>query len=113
MTTIIEFRKPEKAVTEHKLTQSEEILWNAVVKETYNKLLPSGLSQSLADEFLSEFRSLFIILLPKDIKIHFKEGMEEQAHQTQESINDHFIQCIGAALFDQLTGFLKRELNAH
>jgi len=110
MAEIIEFKKPEKVDIERELTESEKKLWNAVVKETYNELMPHGLSQSLADKFLAEFRSLFMILLPKDLKLHFKEGMDEEIQQTKESLDNYFLNCIGSIFYNQLTAFLKREL---
>lgn len=112
MAEIIEFKKPEKADIERELTDSEQKLWNAVVRETYNKLLPNGLSQNLADRFLAEFKPLFMIILPKDIKLYFEEGMDEQIQQTRESLDKYFLDCIGSVLYNQLTLFLKRELDA-
>lgn len=110
MGQIIEFIKPKDSELKRDLTLDEQKLWDAVVQKTYTKLLPNGLSQKLADEFLVEFRPLFMILLPTNIELVFKEGMENELEKSQKTLNDYFVRCIGSVLYNQLINFLQREL---
>ena len=107
---IIEFIKQKDSELKRALTPDEQRLWDAVVQKTYTKLLPNGLSQKLADEFLMEFRPLFMILLPKNIQLIIKEDIENELEKSQKTLNDYFVRCIGSVLYNQLINFLQREL---
>ena len=112
MAEIIQFKKPK-----HKMSEGAQEIFNEMRAFTYKKLLPRGLSQQVADEFLDKFEPIFKSMIPPAIvlaEIHkddpWFEVHDQIAKNANEQINDYVLKIIGETFHREMMHFLAEQL---
>ena len=94
-----------------------EKTWGSVKGWVYQRLLPAGLPQSLADEFLEEFRPTFeeMIFPSFDISLTLpddeclQEEFMDMAKLIEENMNNYSSKVIGMVAHKDLIIFLQQK----
>lgn len=94
-----------------------EKTWGSVKGWVYQRLLPAGLPQSLADEFLEEFRPTFeeMIFPSFDISLElpeygsYQEDFKEVGALISENMNNYSTKVIGMVAYKDLLIFLQKK----
>lgn len=108
---IVAFKKKQK------FSPEVEEMWSSVKGEVYQKLMPAGISQSLADEFLKKFRPTFeeLIFPSFDISLElpeygsYQEDFKEVGALISENMNNYSAKVIGMVAHKDLIIFLQKK----
>lgn len=108
---IVVFKKKHEAVQKHKE------LWGSLKGQVYQRLMPAGLPQSLADEFLKEFEPTFeeliypgfnvSINLPEDGP--YQDDFMDVIKMINENMDDYAVKLIGMVAYKDLMIFLQKK----
>ena len=108
---IVVFKKKQK------LSPEAEEMWGIIKGQVYQRLMPVGLPQALADEFLKEFKPTFdeLIFPSFDISLTLPEGdsyqedFESMGDLIKENINNYSSKVIGMVAYKDLLIFLQKK----
>lgn len=108
---IVAFKKKQK------FSPEVEEMWGSVKGQVYQKLMPAGISQSLADEFLKKFRPTFeeLIFPGFDISLElpeygsYQEDFKEVGALISENMNNYSTKVIGMVAQKDLIIFLQKK----
>ena len=108
---IVAFKKKQK------FSPEVEEMWSSVKGEVYQKLMPAGISQSLADEFLKKFRPTFVELIFPSFNISltlpeeesYQKEFESMGAIIKENMNNYSAKVIGMVAYKDLVIFLQRK----
>lgn len=108
---IVVFKKKQR------FNHETDKMWGSVKSGVYQKLLPAGLPQSLADEFLEGFRSTFEDLIFPSFEISltlpedgsYQEDFMEMGALINENMNKYSSKVIGMVAYKDLLIFLQKK----
>lgn len=98
-------------------SQATDKTWGSIKGWVYQKLLPAGLPQSLADEFLEEFRPTFEDLIFPSFEVSlelpeygsYQEDFKEVGALINENMNNYSSKVIGIVAHKDLLIFLQKK----